>query len=79
MDKYVDIIEILVDNHLLLAKIICVKVVENEIWKILAGKDIVTTLDIPSERYSRQTQKSVKVVMQHLRSMYSKELGSSDG
>lgn len=35
--------------------------------KILPAKGIVATLDVPSERYSRQVQKSTRVVLQNAR------------
>ena len=45
-----------VENHLLLAFNFCAKVVQNLALIILSVKSIMWTLDVPSERYSRQVQ-----------------------
>ena len=55
--------KISVENHLLLVLVFCAKVVQNLDPKILPDKTIISTLDVPSERYSHQVQKSTRVVL----------------
>jgi hypothetical protein len=65
VDKLVEKRKKIVENYLLLGLHFCAKVVQNLAAIILPDKSIIWTLEVPSERYSRQVQKCTKVVLQN--------------